>query len=272
MIPGSGARLDRLCRRWGLVPEDHEPYGEWNLVYLVQRVDDPCVLRICGPDSAVEDEVAALRAWDGAGAVRLLDVDLADRALLLERLCADRSLDDVILSSAATTAGRLVRTLAVPAPAGLPLLVDVATTAADEMTIRQARLGNPVPTATLERAVAFARDLSLDPGTSLVHGDLHYGNVLAGTRQPWLAIDPKPFAGHPERSVAELLWTRLDEVADDTGIRALLATIVSAGELEPDRAYAWAVVRATSYRLWGLENGLTEDPVRCSRLLSALSP
>lgn len=271
MIPDA-ARVDRLCRQWGLAPEDHEAYGDWNLVYLVRRGDEPCVLRICGPDSDVDDEVAALRSWDGDGVVRLLGVDLGERAMLLERLAPDRSLDDLPLSTAAELAGQLIRTLAVPAPAGLPRLVDVAEAAAAEMVIQQRRLGNPVPAEILSRAVDVTRELSLDAGSTLVHGDLHYGNVLAGTRQAWLAIDPKPFVGHPERSVAELLWTRLDEVADDAAIRTLVATIVEAGQLEPERAHAWAVVRATGYWLWGLENGLTEDPVRCRRLLDALVP
>ena len=271
MIPDA-ARVDRLCRQWGLTPEDHEPFGDWNLVYLVRRGDERCMLRICGPGSDVDDEVAALQAWAGNGAVRLLEVNLGERVMLLERLAADRLLDDLPLSTAAELAGQLIRTLAVAAPAGLPLLVDVAQAAAEEMAIQQRRLGDPVPAEILSRAVDVARELVLDPGATLVHGDLHYGNVLAGTRQPWLAIDPKPFTGHPERSVAELLWTRLDEAADAAAIHSLLATIVSAGQLEPDRAYAWAVVRATSYWLWGLENGLTEDPVRCRRLLDALVP
>jgi streptomycin 6-kinase len=272
VIPDAAARVDRLCRQWGLTPEEHEPRGDWNLVYLVRRGDEPCVLRICGPGSDVDDEATALQAWAGDGAVRPLEVDLGERAMRLERLAADRSLTDLPLSAAAEIAGRLIRTLAVPAPAGLPRLVDVALAATEEMVIQQRRLGNPVPAAILTRAVDIASDLSLDAGSTLVHGDLHYGNILAGARQPWLAIDPKPFTGHPERSIAELLWTRLDEAADDAAIHTLLAMIVAAARLDPERAQAWAVVRATSYWLWGLENGLTEDPARCRRLLDALVP
>jgi streptomycin 6-kinase len=270
LIPDAAARIDRLSRRWGLTPDGQLTYGEWNLVILVRRGNEPCVLRVCGPGTKVDDEVAALRAWAGNGAVQLLEVDIDERALLLERLDPDHSLTDVPLLPAAAIAGRVIRTLAVPAPPGLPLLVDVARTAADEMPILQRQLGYPVPAGMLSQAIDVARTLSTDVGTVLVHGDLHYGNILAGTRQPWLAIDPKPFTGHPERSIAELLWTRLDEVADDAGIRALVAAVVDAAELDAGRAFAWAVMRTTSYWLWGLANGLTEDPVRCRRLLHAL--
>jgi hypothetical protein len=59
VIPDAAARVDRLCRQWGLTPEDHDAFGDWNLVCLVRRGDEPCVLRICGPGSDVDDEVAA---------------------------------------------------------------------------------------------------------------------------------------------------------------------------------------------------------------------
>jgi streptomycin 6-kinase len=35
------------------------------------------------------------------------------------------------------------------------------------------------------------------PTDVLLHTDLHAGNVLAGERQPWMLIDPKPYVGDP---------------------------------------------------------------------------
>jgi hypothetical protein len=42
--------------------------------------------------------------------------------------------------------------------------------------------------------------------------------------QPSATIDPKAAAGAPERSVAELLWTRADELAGPQAITGLLDT------------------------------------------------
>jgi streptomycin 6-kinase len=109
------------------------------------------------------------------------------------------------------------------------------------------------------------------PGADLVHADLHYGNVLAGTRQPWLAIHPKAVTGDPELSVPELMWAGLDEAGNAGDIRALLAALTPAAALDPAKARAWTIVRAVDYWLWGLDHGLTEDPVRCHRLLDALA-
>ena len=48
---------------------------------------------------------------------------------------------------------------------------------------------------------------------TLIHGDLHYENVMAADREPWLAIDPKPMSGDPHYEIAPMLWNRFEELA-----------------------------------------------------------
>ena len=50
---------------------------------------------------------------------------------------------------------------------------------------------------------------------TMTHGDLHYANVLAADREPWLVIDPKPMSGDPHYEPAPLLWNRWDELDGD---------------------------------------------------------
>jgi N-hydroxyarylamine O-acetyltransferase len=99
-------------------------------------------------------------------------------------------------------------------------------------------------------------------------------NILAGERpgQQWVAIDPTVAVGAPERSVAELLWTRVDELPGPRAITALLGTFVENGQLDRAKAIAWGFVRSIDYWLWGLENGLTTDPLRCQRVAGVLAP
>lgn len=78
--------------------------------------------------------------------------------------------------------------------------------------------------------------------------------------------------GSPERSVAELLWTRADELPGPHAITGLLGAVVDHGQLDPAKAVAWSFVRTIDYWLWGLENGLTSDPLRCQRIAGALAP
>jgi streptomycin 6-kinase len=48
----------------------------------------------------------------------------------------------------------------------------------------------------VEQGRALVADLVTDDliDSRMVHTDLHFWNVLASDRQPWLAIDPKPLA------------------------------------------------------------------------------
>jgi streptomycin 6-kinase len=160
--------VERLCELWGLELVPGQPaYGDWNLVLLVRRGSEPCVLKVSEPDSSAADEAAALRTWNGHGAVRVLES--APEGLLLEQLDPGRSLAELDLWSAVEVAGGLVRTLSVPAPPGLRLLTDVARECAETVASRQHAA---VPSAWLERARTLALELADDPGTDLVHGDL----------------------------------------------------------------------------------------------------
>jgi streptomycin 6-kinase len=265
------ALLERLRRRWRLQVEDEVAgRGYHGVVVPVRRGAEQYVLKLTWPVERTVDEARALAAWGGQGAVLLLAADPAVGALLLERLDATRTLDSLDLRAAAQVAGRLLRRLAIPAPEGVRPLRAVAADIGASLWVRQARLGRPVPEGWLAIAGGLAHELDARAGDRLVHADLHYGNVLVGSREPWLAIDPKPVAGDPEHAVPELLWTRVDELEDAAAIRRLLAVLAASGELDGERARGWAIVRCVDYWLWGLEHGLTEDPKRCRRILAAL--
>jgi streptomycin 6-kinase len=266
------ALVDRLCRRWRLQVEDAlAARGYHGVVVPVRRGDERCVLKLTWPAERTVDEARALAAWRGQGAVLLLEADPQVGAQLLERLDPTRTLNTMDLPAAAQVAGSLLRHLAIPAPQGVRPLRAVAADIGGSLPGRQARLGRPVPEGWLATAGTLAHELGASAGDRLVHADLHYGNVLAGHREPWLAIDPKPVAGDPEHAVPELLWTRVDELEDDAAIRRLLAVLAGSGELDGEKARGWAIVRCVDYWLWGLENGLTEDPKRCRRILAALA-
>lgn len=267
---------DSLLRRWGLAPDPtYVPRSGANaLVIGVTRAGDELVLKLSIDPGQVALEETLLRLWDGAGAVQLVEASAADGALLLERLEPSRSLGGVPLPEAAEIAGTLLRRLAVRAPAALSLMrtAEVARAIATagpvegEAVLVQPRRSDQVRVL----AAQLAED---DPGPArdlIVHADLHYDNVLTGKREAWLAIDPRARRGTPEIAVAELLWTRADEVADGPGFADLLAAVVRAGGLDPDRAQAWAVARSLDYLRWGLAHGLTEDPPRCARIIRAL--
>ena len=189
----------------------------------------PAVLKVAFPDEESEHEHLALQHWHGSGAVQLLRADPHRRAMLLERLHPEDLTDLWDLEACEVVAGLYAR-LHVPAPPQLrPLTSYVERWAAD---LDDAAAQRAAAAAARRAGVSLARDLVADPASTgvMIHGDLHYENVLAGDREPWLVIDPKPMSGDPHYELAPMLWNRFDELAGDTrnGVRRRFHALVDA--------------------------------------------
>jgi streptomycin 6-kinase len=183
-----------------------------------------------------------LRRWAGDGAVRLLRADPPRRAMLLERLRAE-SLETVPDVDACEVVAGLYRRLHVSAMPQLRTLtsqLDQWRTEFDGLP-RSA----PIPHRLVEQAHALTRDFADGPNDAVLHGDLHYGTVLAADREPWLAIAPKPLNGDPHYELAPMLWHRWDELAGDVrhGVQRRFYRLVDAAGLDEDRARGWVLVR-----------------------------
>jgi streptomycin 6-kinase len=268
------ALVEELCLRWSLTVDGEPRHGANGIAVPVVRRGDGavCVLKVAWLDQELRDQIVALELWDGHGMVRLLEASVDDGALLLERLDSSRSLRALPLEESLTVAGGLLRRQAIPAAgATLPTVVGTATAFAASAAERSARLGDPAPSYALEMAESLARDLATVDADRLVNHDLHDENILAAEREPWLAIDPRVLVGVPEYGIAQLLWWRLDDMAGDRGLRDCLDLLVSTAALDSELAQAWTLVRSVDYWLWGLENGLTIDPVRCARVVETLT-
>jgi streptomycin 6-kinase len=263
--------VESLCAQWGLVVDGPVMHGYLGLVVPVQRGAEACVLKVSWIDESNQNEAAALVAWDGQGAVRLLEVQPALGAMLLERLDYTRSLSQVRIGEAIAIAGHLLRRLAIPAPQGFHPLPAVAKELAQSLPERWERVGRPLPRRLLDQACDLARQLGPAAGGLLVNYDLHYDDVLAGGREPWLAVDPKVVAGDLEYGIAQLLWCRLEEIEAQGGLDVYFYLLAETARLDPELARAWTLVRCVDYWLWGLSVGLTEDPARCEFITNWLS-
>ncbi len=215
------------------------------------------VLKVTWPHWEADFEHLALRDWNGAGAVRLLRADPRRYALLLERV-HPRDLTRVEVIEACELVASSYRRLHIPAGPQYRTLSGETARWAEGLAALPADA--PVPRRYVEQAAALARDLAADPGSDgrLVHTDLHYFNVLAADREPWLVIDPKPLSGDPHYEVAPLLWNRWEEVPATgdvrNAVRRRFHTVVDVAGLDEDRARDWVVVRELVNVMWALED------------------
>ncbi len=286
--------LDRLPRltatlldEWGLRPVAPELHGYCSLVVPVVDADDqPGALKVTfdGDDESLH-EALVLQHWGGRGAVRLRRADPRRRAMLLDWLPGP-DLGDSWDVEACEVVGGLYGPLHVPA---LPQLASVSSYVErwlDEL--RDLARDLPVPRRYVEQALSIGPDLVADDRAPVVvHGDLHYANVMADASGEWLAIDPKPMAGDPHYEPAPMLWNRMDELTGAgavgsvrDGLRRRFHALVDAAGLDEDRARDWVVVRMVVNASWSVQDarragrGLTEDEqdwiTRCVAVMKAV--
>jgi len=263
-LDGLAQAVDRQTARWGLEVDGDVAYGSNALVVPVTRGGEEFVLRMNPPGPEVEEQARALRWWDGRGMVMLYDADVEAGAMLLERLSTPLTAKPV--AEAVAVLGRLMRRLAVPAPDDASSTAEIVARRSSQLEPEWERLGRPFDVGILRQALDVAPKLTETTSALAVNGDLHSDQVLAGKREPWLTVDPALLRGDIEYDLARVLWTRLDEM---TEIVPHFDTAVGEAGLARDRARDWVVFRTVDYWLWGLSVGLTEDPVRCARLVAA---
>lgn len=267
--------LRGLLEEWGLERETDEVWGRFSVAVPVRTADgERAVLKVADPGPETEHEALALQHWGGRAAVRLLRADPHRRAVLLERL-ERRDLTEEWDVHACEVVGDLYGLLHVPAPPQLLPLTTYVGVNLEPLAALPRDAG--LPRRMVEQCVALLRDLTTDPASTgtLVHGDLHYENVLRRTAEPagadgcWVAIAPHAMSGDPHWEPAPLLWNRFDEVAGDVrrAVRARFHAVVDAAGLDEDRARAWATVRLVLNAFWAVRDG-EPDPAYVTRMLT----
>ncbi|MEW1657313.1 aminoglycoside phosphotransferase family protein [Streptomyces sp. NPDC093707] len=273
-LPALGAEF---LDRWALRPDGPARYGMASLVLPVPRPDGtPAALKLQQPRAETAGTAAGLRAWRGDGVVRLLDHDDAGATQLLERLDAGRPLSTVPDDTEALRilAGLMARLVAVPAPAGLRRLADLAAAMVEQTPRAVPALRDPAERRLVRTCAAAVAELLGESGDRLLHWDLHYDNVLAGEREPWLAIDPEPLAGDPGFELLPALDNRWEEVVATGDVRRAVLhrfdLLTEAVGLERERAAAWTLGRVLQNALWDIEDGktaLAPEPVAIATAL-----
>jgi streptomycin 6-kinase len=193
------------------------------------------------------DETAGLLFWRGQGMVALLEADDESGAMLLERCLPGTELrsepepkqDEMI-------AGLLKRIWpASPHPKALsafrPLSQMIACWRRETIDQKHLWPDEGLVKEGLHVLEELARPAPTD---ALLITDLHAGNVLRSQREPWLAIDPKPFIGDRSYDPVQHLInceTRLHN--DPVGLVHRLADLT---EVDPERLRLWTFARAAA--------------------------
>jgi streptomycin 6-kinase len=222
------------------------------------------VLKVQKPHRESEHEAAALELWDGEGAIRLLDHDPDEHALLLERCIPGTPLAaagaEVALGVFVDLLPRLWK------PAGPPFrpLADGAAWWAEYLSREWEQAGRQFERPLLDAALEALHELPPTQGEPvLLHQDLHGENVLAAQREPWLAIDPKPLAGEREFGVAPIVRSfELGHSRRD--VLARFDRLTSELGLDRERARGWTIGQTIA---WSVGSEYHQTHVETARWL-----
>jgi streptomycin 6-kinase len=199
--------VTEASRRWDLSEVQAVSNLSYNFVAWAKRGDEEVVLKIGVPNRELTSEMAALRLFNGQGAVRLLEADEARGMCVLERLRPGEMLSTLKDDDQSThIAAEVMLRLWKPAP-----MDDAFIRLSDWFKgldrLRPAFSGGtgPFPKKLIEEVEETLPRLFADSTSPmLIHGDLHHFNILSSA-PGWLAIDPKGVIGPPEYEVGPLL-------------------------------------------------------------------
>ena len=201
-----------------------------------------------------EHEADALRLWDGDGAVRCLAEETFENtiALLLERCMPGTPLkralpepdQDVVVAA-------LLRRLWDHQPREhhpFRQLQAMCDDWADSFERDFDTDDRGLEPALADDAIALLHELPRSAGDAvLLCTDLHAENVLAAEREPWLAIDPKPFIGDPAYDAIQHMLNCDARLANDPV--ALTHRMADLLELDPNRVKLWLFARCAQEAL-----------------------
>jgi streptomycin 6-kinase len=251
---------EELAGEWSLELDAPFPDLSFNWVVPALRENgDQVILKLSFPgDKEFETEAAALGVFDGRGICRLLELDPARGAMLLERLQPGTPLTTVRDDEEATTiAAGVIKGLQRPAPPDhrFPTVSDWSR---GFERLRFDGGTGPMPGDLVQKAeTLFAELLASEGAPHLLHGDLHHDNILASERTPWLAIDPKGVVGEPAYETAALLHNPVEALGTPDPKKLLERRLDVLSEelaLERPRIRAWGLAQAVLAAYWSLED------------------
>lgn len=232
-----------VAARWSLTLG--EPFGaeaSCSWVAPCTRADgSDAVLKLGWLHMESEDEIQAMRFWNGDPTAYLLEADKAINAMLLERCSPGTVLRMLPLETQDEILAGLLRRLWRP-PAEpyifrpLAEMVDLYIFEAEE---RSPKWLDPA----IARAGIQAYRSLIESTTDhvLLATDLHAGNVLRADREPWLVIDPKPFVGDPAYDATQHLFNCMERLkADPQGTIERFVTLL---DLDAERVSLWSFAR-----------------------------
>jgi streptomycin 6-kinase len=244
-------------QKWGL--SIHDPFDlSFNFVAPAARNNgEEAVLKVVLSDKEFRAELEVLKLMKGKGMVELLEYDLEQGVMILERLRPGYTLAEIKDDEeAAHIATQIMKKLWVAAPKNSKIETVVDRENSLKRIARQHPNGcGPISKEKLEDALKFFEQLNSEINHPyLLHGDLHHYNILKNG-DSWTAIDPKGLIGDREYDVIQYLLNKLPETNIKDTIEKRINIFVKELDLDKERVLLRGFSHAVLSTCWTIEDG-----------------
>ncbi|MEK4327878.1 aminoglycoside phosphotransferase family protein [Paenibacillus sp. FSL R7-0297] len=253
------------ANRFGFSPETPFSNLSYNFVLRAKLSDGkPAVLKSSFLKDELSREVSVLRAYEGRGAIRVLDADEDWGMALLEGADPGTPLSAITDDAMATDIFcQVFHRLHLPVPTGSVYPSMKQYFAAIERYRERFDDGNaaaPLPESWVENAEECLVYLIMTTTENLLlHGDLHHDNILRQGEKQWVVIDPKGIIGDIHFDTIQYLLNYMDRGGDrEQVLRGRIALMADRLGLDPRRIAMWGVVRGVLEACWTIEGGGTD--------------
>ncbi len=248
--------FDDYIERWRLIPDGDPIITRTSALLPVRSAGRQAILKV----ATVEEERRGGRLmcwWEGDGAARVLSHD--ENALLLERACGRLSLTDIVRGGNDDEATRIIcgvvahlHALRPDPPPPLPSLEDWF----EPLHAAAATHGGILREAATQASTLLASQVE----ATVLHGDIHHGNVLDFGSRGWLAIDPKGLIGERSFDYANLFCNPDTATANAPGrLRRQVEVVSTTARLDRRRLLGWIIAWAGLSASFSLQDGDPPD-------------
>jgi streptomycin 6-kinase len=242
-------------RNWQLL-DDREPFKtNSGLLQPVIYKGTKAMLKI--PASIEESRgFSLMAAWNGNGCAQVFKYD--DNALLMERAIGTISLKEMVLQGNEDEANSIICDVAAKLHAAtyqqFPQLVPLPTWF---NALKSAAHNYGGLFITCNEVADSLLNAPVD--TTVLHGDIHYDNILDSGTRGWIAIDPKGLAGERAFDFANIFCNPDFAIAAaPLRLPKQVKLIAARANLEPKRLLKWIIAWAGLSATFSLED--SDDP------------
>ena len=206
--------LKKICTKWNLTLEDYFPNLSFNFVAKCSdKNGEKYVLKVGFPDedSPLLTEKNTLDAFDGKGAVKVLRYDENLCAMLLERAVDGKTLSETCGENYEKAVEITIKVLK-KLPRNPPDKTQFINLETWIDGLNRAVKAGFAPEKVSKAQKFFTELIEPFEKKILLHGDVHFGNILSANREHFLLIDPKGLVGEIGYEIAVFLndlagWT-----------------------------------------------------------------